>query len=82
MKYCNKCNNYNNRCRCISNINTTINSDQAGKDGLSAYEIAVLTGKYSGSENDFPEWLKGEKGDQGIQGDTYIPDLTDNFFDE
>lgn len=83
MRYCNKCNiRYVATCKCSSSANITINSDQAGRDGLSAYEISVLTGRYTGSESDFPEWLKGEKGDQGDVGDTYVPDLTDNFFDE
>lgn len=38
-----------------------------GKDGASAYEIAVAAG-YTGTEEEWLASLKGEKGEQGIQG--------------
>jgi hypothetical protein len=48
-----------------------------GKDGASAYEIALING-FEGSEEEWLESLKGEKGERGEQGekgDSYI--LTD-----
>ena len=38
-----------------------------GQDGKSAYQIWLDNG-HSGTEQDFLNWLKGEKGDQGQQG--------------
>lgn len=40
-----------------------------GKDGKSAYEIAVVNG-YTGSEIEWLESLKGADGPQGLQGET------------
>ena len=42
-----------------------------GKDGASAYEIAVAAG-YTGTEEEWLASLKGEKGEQGIQGVSVI----------
>lgn len=80
MKYCNKC-KYNS-CTC-SNIvsSTTINSDQAGRDGLDSKEVLIRLGKLPANatdqqyENYIVEQAKGEP------GDTYIPEETDNYFD-
>lgn len=68
--YCNKCRNIYSRCCCSSKPinNTIINSEQAGQDGLSAYEIAVFTGKFTGTESEFVDWNRGEKGDKGDPG--------------
>lgn len=60
-----------NKDCCSCHIETTINSDRAGRDGMSAYEIAVFTGKFSGTVEEFVDWNRGdqgEKGDQGNQG--------------
>lgn len=46
--------------------NTVVSGPQ-GKDGLSAYEVAVKNG-YIGTEEEWLINLKGEKGDQGQQG--------------
>lgn len=60
--YCTECNVYSG---CICSLNrvskTTINSDQAGRDGLSAYDIAIRTGKFTGTEAEFIDWNRGEK---------------------
>ena len=45
----------------------TVVSGPQGKDGLSAYEVAVKNG-YIGTEEEWLVNLKGEKGDQGKQG--------------
>ena len=45
-----------------------------GKDGRSAYDIAVLCG-FRGTESEWLQWLKGEKGDSGIYiGSGDMPD--------
>lgn len=65
-----------NKCKCNINIvkNTTINSDQAGRDGLSAYESALRVGKIppNYTEDQYIEWTKGEQGIQGPQGEPGI----------
>lgn len=74
MNSCNKCKKNIQKCCCIKNItNTTINSDFAGRDGLSAYEIAVKLGKFSGTEEQWVEWNKGDQGIKGDKGDQGIP---------
>lgn len=50
----------------IQGGNTAVSGPQ-GKDGLSAYEVAVKNG-YIGTEEEWLINLKGEKGDQGKQG--------------
>ena len=50
----------------IKGGNTVVSGPQ-GKDGLSAYEVAVKNG-YIGTEEEWLINLKGEKGDQGQQG--------------
>lgn len=45
----------------------TVGGGGAGKDGLSAYEVAVKNG-FEGSEQEWLASLKGEKGDTGAQG--------------
>lgn len=67
MIYCNKCNCNNCNCRNRVSQSTVINSDQAGRDGLSAYDSAIRTGKIPSNwtEAQFVEWNKGEKGDPG-----------------
>lgn len=47
---------------------TIINSDQAGRDGLSNYELAIRTGAFSGTEAEYIEWIRGQKGDPGESG--------------
>lgn len=42
-----------------------------GKDGLSAYEVAVENG-FEGSETEWLTSLKGEQGEKGDKGDTGI----------
>ena len=54
-------------CLCASVTAFTACGGHDGVDGKSAYEIWIANG-YSGTENDFLEWLKGQKGEQGIQG--------------
>lgn len=70
---CNICNQYNCCCNSVVATNTTIVSDQAGREGLSAKDLAILTGKFSGgTDAQFVDWnkgAKGDKGDQGIKGD-------------
>ena len=76
MRYCIQCNKIETMCGCISPTivnQTTINSDAAGRDGLSAYDIAVRTGKFTGTESEFADWTKGQKGDKGDKGDQGIP---------
>lgn len=70
MKYCNICKNKSYRCSCKSNLikNVIVNSDQSGRDGLSSYDIAILTGKFYGTESEFVEWNRGPKGDKGDSG--------------
>lgn len=65
---CNICNQYN--CCCNSTVvsRTDIISDQAGRDGLSAYESAIRTGVFSGTEAEYALWTKGQKGDPGKDG--------------
>lgn len=76
MSYCNTCRKYGHYCRCSTVVsNTTINSDQAGRDGLSAYDIAIRTGKFTGTEAEFIDWNRGEKGDKGDKGDPGEPGL-------
>lgn len=60
----NKCND-NNVTRQI-----TIQENISGRNGLSAYEIAIKEGEipYDWTEKQFIESLKGETGSQGIQG--------------
>lgn len=62
---CEKCNND----RCIDTCNMSrsinVNNNSLGRDGESAYEIAVRIGEFSGTEEEFIESLKGEKGDDG-----------------
>ena len=50
----------------IKGGNTVVSGPQ-GKEGLSAYEVAVKNG-YIGTEEEWLINLKGEKGDQGQQG--------------
>lgn len=65
----NICNQYNCCCNSVVATNTTIVSDQAGRDGLSAKDLAILTGKFAGgTDAQFVEWNKGEKGDPGKDG--------------
>lgn len=66
--HCNKCNICNCSCSRLAS-KTIINSDQAGQDGLSAYDIAVRTGKFTGSEAEFVEWNRGEPGPPGPPGE-------------
>lgn len=49
----------------------TIQENVSGRDGLSAYEIAIKEGKipYDWSESEFIDSLKGEQGEQGLQGE-------------
>lgn len=83
---CNICNQYNCCCNLVVETSTTIVSDNAGRDGLSAKDLAILTGKFTGSTDaQFVEWnkgAKGDKGDQGIPGNTYIPIKTNNYFNK
>ena len=44
-----------------------------GKDGKSAYEIALSNG-FEGSEAEWVESLKGEQGERGLQGDPFTYD--------
>lgn len=68
--YCNKCRKVYSRCCCKepSSNNTSITSEASGRDGLSAYEIAVKIGKYTGTEAGFIDWLKGDRGERGPEG--------------
>lgn len=68
--HCNKCRKVYSKCCCKvpSSNNTTVSSEASGRDGLSAYEIAVKTGKYTGTEAGFIDWLKGEPGEPGETG--------------
>lgn len=83
MGYCNKCKYTSCNCGSVITSSTTINSDQAGREGLSAFESAKRVGEIpiNATEQEFIESLKGDKGDPGENGDTLIPELTDNFFD-
>lgn len=49
-------------------------SGTPGKDGASAYEIAVANG-FEGSEVEWLESLKGEQGPKGEKGDTGVQGL-------
>ena len=81
MSNCNNCRRPINSCSCTINVrNTTINSDQAGRDGLSAYQIAVLTGKTTAtSEAQWVDEIQGAR--EGKDGDVYIPINEDSYFD-
>ena len=50
-----------------------------GKDGASAYEIAVAHG-FKGTEEEWLKSLQGEKGDKGDKGDSYV--LTSSDLDK
>lgn len=56
-------------CGCFIN-NTTINSDQAGRDGLSAKQIKINLGQLPSDATDqqFLDSMKGAKGDPGKDG--------------
>ena len=56
-------------CVALGAVGFTSCQGTVGETGKSAYEIWLDNG-YAGSETDFLEWLKGEKGDQGEKGDT------------
>lgn len=76
---CDKCAN----CNCGYVSNTTINSEQAGRDGLSSYDIAIRSGQFSGTESEFVEWTKGKQGSKGIDGidgNSFIPVISNNIF--
>lgn len=79
---CNQCNNIKSKCCCTKTIlSTTINSDQAGRDGLSAYEIAVRTGKTTASTEAI--WIDEiTSTGEGKDGDVYIPINEDSYFDK
>ena len=52
-----------------------------GKDGLSAYELAIKNGTTTAKSE--AEWLSSLKGDKGDKGDTgNTPDLLYNYLDE
>lgn len=73
MRYCIKCNKIETMCGCKSPTivnNTTINSEQSGKDGLSAKEIIINLGKLPEGATDlqFENYIKGPKGDKGDKG--------------
>ena len=80
-RYCNTCRNIYARCGCTPAVKSTvINSDQAGRDGLSAYEIAVRTGQTTASTE--AEWIEELHAADGADGDTFIPVPEDNYFDQ
>lgn len=84
MRYCNTCNNNYTNCCCSSTVvsSTTINSDQAGRDGLDAKDILIRLGKLptNASDNQFYEEIKGDKGDQGESGYTPYVGVNDNWW--
>lgn len=67
---CNICNQYN--CCCNSTVvnRTDINSDQAGRDGLSAKATVIKTGRLPANATDeqFADYIKGDKGAKGDPG--------------
>lgn len=85
MKYCNICKNNYTNCCCQSTVvsSTTINSDQAGRDGLDAKEIYIRLGVLpeGATDQQFKDSNKGDKGEPGQDGDTFVPSLTENFFE-
>lgn len=62
---CLKCEN----CGCVIN-NTTIKSEQAGRDGLSAKQIQINLGKLpeNATDQQFIDSITGPKGDPGKDG--------------
>lgn len=64
---CTKCNQRS--CNCVVS-NTTINSDQAGREGLSAKATVIKTGRLpvNATDDQFAEYVKGKKGDPGSNG--------------
>ena len=63
-------------CKALFDVNTSVETSAGkdgkdgkdGEDGKSAYETWLGLG-YKGTEEDFIEWLKGEKGPQGDKGE-------------
>lgn len=59
-----------NKCSCGCNQATrqiNINSETAGRDGLSAYQIAIKTGEFTGTEEEFVNYIKGQNGKSNYQ---------------
>lgn len=68
---CNKCNNIKKYCSCNVYIaKTKIVSDRAGRDGESAYELAIRLGKIPASwtEEQYLDSLQGNHGNDGLPG--------------
>lgn len=68
---CNKCNNIKRHCSCAVYISKTkIESDRAGRDGESAYEIAIRLGKIPANwtEDQYLDSLQGDHGNDGLPG--------------
>jgi len=62
---CNNCHNHNCSCVPCPVQVTTINNYPQGNDGESAYEIAIRTGQFVGTEQ---EWIASLEGPQGPAG--------------
>ena len=68
---CNKCNNIKRHCSCNVYITKTkIESDRAGRDGESAYEIAIRLGKIPANwtEEQYLDSLQGDHSNDGLPG--------------
>lgn len=80
MNTCKSCNKAIG-CKCTVHVRqTNINSDQAGRDGLSAYQIAVRTGKTTATNE--AQWIDEiSSNNDGADGDTYVPINENSYFD-
>lgn len=68
---CKTCNNIKRHCSCNVYITKTkIESDRAGRDGESAYEIAIRLGKIPANwtEDQYLDSLQGDHGNDGLPG--------------
>lgn len=82
MKYCNSCNNLYANCHCISPVissQTVINSEAAGRDGESAYNIAKRLGKIPSTMTE-GEYIDSLKGADGEAAENLAPQSADEIF--
>lgn len=66
---CNKC--FQSTCYCQPVVsNTIVNSDVAGREGLSAKSILIQAGKLpvNATDQQFTDYIKGEPGKDGADG--------------
>jgi hypothetical protein len=62
----------------LSEILCTLGSTVEPRDGLSAYQLAVQNGDFTGTLDEYLESLHGEKGDPGDPG-VFILNYNDIF---